>query len=231
MRCYPAAAVLVTAAATLSLMGSSPGCPEDTPPCGRAPAGEVAVFLAGGDTASVFTGALQEAGPVAESGFRTYRFRESGGAEHVLSYRSPEGPLPLQVGGTYEVRVETVPGTPTPSALVVQDADGLLVVAASDYRPGDRVLTSGVDGFLIALDPSECGDRAADPCLESEVNGLLRVEHADSTIRLFQGDIGTVHGFRVRCLTARFVTYSSTCADAGVFGVSYIVERVSTGQP
>jgi len=97
----------------------------------------------------------------------------------------------------------------------------------SDFHPAERVLRDGLAEFEIALIASECTDRAADPCFASEINGILRVEHGGSTAELFHGESATLGAHRIRCLTARTITYSPNCADAGAFGVSYTIQRVA----
>jgi len=205
---------------------SSAGCQEDETPCARAPSGNVTVFLEGEVPAKSFTAAVVEIEPPSESGLRRHRLREADGTERVLVFRAPEDSLPVRTDATYDFLVETVPGMPTPAAVVVGDEGGILFAAVSDYRPGERVLQEGLAGFSIELVPSGCEDRGVDPCFESEVNAVLSVEHADTTARLFQGESLTLGDYRVRCLTARTVAYSDRCADAGVFGISYTVRRM-----
>jgi hypothetical protein len=207
------------------VLAGSPGC-QGNSACLRAPAGSVTVFLEAGGPSAAFSASVAEVTAPAEGGLWRYRLREASGAEHVLVFRAPEEAIPLETGTTYEFALETVPGMPTPASIVVRDEQGLLYASVSDYRPGERVLQGGLPEFSIELTASDCADRAEDPCLESDVNAILRVEHANATAGLFHGDGATLGAYRVRCLTARTVTYRAGCADAGVFGVSYTIRRV-----
>lgn len=199
---------------------------QGNPRCSRLPVGSVTVFLENEGPSASFAATVVEIGAPSESGLRRYRLREPGGSEHVLVFRAPEESIPLALERAYEFTVETVPGAPTPAAVVVRDEEGIVYAGVSDYRPGERVLREGLAGFALEMIASDCQDRAEDPCLDSEVNAILRVEHAGSTAQLFHGDSATLGTHRIRCLTARTVTYSANCADAGVFGVSYTIERL-----
>ena len=56
-------------------------------------------------------------------------------------------------------------------------------------------------------------------------NTRLSVSCDGETISLFQGDSLEVSRYRVTCLTSQDVVYTSACADAGLNGVSFIIER------
>lgn len=209
---------LALALGALACQGSSP--------CARPPVGNVTAFLEGEGPSATFTAAVVEIEPRGESGLVRYRLREPDGTTHVLVFRAPDEALPVRLEGRYAFELETVPGSPTPAALVVLDEQGLLYAGVSDYAPGERVLRRGLPGFVLALEASECASRGVDAGLASDVNALLRVEHAGSSARLFHGDAATLGTHRVRCLAARQVTYRPGAADTGVFGVSYTLRRV-----
>lgn len=210
--------VLALALGALACQGSSP--------CARPPVGSVTAFLEGEGPSASFTAAVVEIGAVGESGLVRYRLREPDGTPHVLVFRAPEESLPVRLEQRYAFELETVPGSPTPAALVVRDEQGLLYAGVSDYAPGERVLRHGLPGFVLALEASGCANRERDPGLATDANALLSVEHAGASVRLFHGDAATLGSHRVRCLAARQVTYRPGSADTGVLGVGYTLRRV-----
>ncbi|HEX6883972.1 MAG TPA: hypothetical protein VF530_11370 [Planctomycetota bacterium] len=169
---------------------------------------------------------MVEIGPPSESGLRRYHLREADGTTHVLVFRVPDETLPVRLEERYAFELETVPGEPTPAALIVRDEQGLLFAGVSDYQPGARVLQRGLPDFVLALEASGCASRDREAGLASDVNAVLRVEHDGSSVRLFQGDAATLGSHRVRCLAARQVTYRPGAADTGVFGVCYTLRRL-----
>lgn len=203
-------------------------CKETSSSCSNQPLGDVTVFVEdlSGASSWTLTGTLTAEPEVTESGLRKYRLRDNTALDHVLVYGAPGEGLPLTVGTEYTVVVETVPGMPTPCGVVITQDGKLCFAAASDYRDLSRVNAQGVPGFSLHLDATDCTDQAQDPCFTTEVNGVLVVSHGDTTVRLYQGDATTLGGFDVTCLTARFLTYSSTCSDAGAFEVAYTIRRL-----
>ncbi len=215
------ARVSAVAAGVLSLAG----CGNGASVCDRPPTGQVTTFLEQDASVATFSARVVGSHTDPENGLTRYELREGPETHRHLVFRAPGVEPPLRAGLEYSFEVETVPGMPTPSALVLRDSEGkLLFVGVSDYAPGDRVLTRGLPGFGISVEEAGCKDRGAEDCLEEDVNLRLRVEHQDAVLRLHHGESGVVGGYRVTCLTARRVTYSPDCADAGVFGVSYVIE-------
>ena len=214
------------------LLGLVPiaGC-RQSGPCAEDPVGEVTVFLDGESGTSAFTGTLESIERPGEAGLRTYRFRDTENVARTLRFGAPGDSLPVAAGGRYSVRVETVPGMPTPNSVLIRDDVGFLFAAASDLGPGARVFQDPPEGFGISLEIATCGDRERNRCFESEINGRLVVARNADASRLYQSESAVVDGVRVTCLTARFLEYSAECADAGAFGVSYTMRRMDAAAP
>jgi hypothetical protein len=155
-----------------------------------------------------------------------YLLADATGARHRLAFDDPTGPLPLLPGERYDVSVDYVMGRPSPCGIVVTDAQGLVLAAASDRDIGAAVLADGVPGFTLRLVPTGCPSRPVSKCFTSRVNAVLEVTRSGRTIRLRQGERGRLGNYQVACHIAEHVTYARGCADAGVFQVSYTIRRV-----
>jgi hypothetical protein len=216
---------LVRALPVLAVLGFlvSAGCRDTDAPCTRSPLGEVTVFLEGESGVATFAGTVEAIGTRSDLGLRSYRIRDEAGGIRTLMFGALEDSLPVSVGTTYEFEVATIPGMPTPNALQILEEGRFLFGAASDFTPGDRVFEVPPAGFQIFMERADCADRGVNPCYTSEVNGQLVCSRKGETARLFQGESAVVDGVRVTCLTARFLEYSDACADAGAFGVSYVM--------
>jgi hypothetical protein len=172
-----------------------------------------------------FAGVLVASSPGSEPDAYRYVIRDASGAERRLAYRAPGGPLPLRNGGSYEFQVDYVGGSPAASGLLIRDQAGLLFIGASDQRLGSHVLKKGSPPFTLALLPAACSSRRSDTCLDAVVNLPLQVRSADGSVELHNGESARLGTFRVTCLTAQAVSYSSRCADAGLPAVSYMIVR------
>jgi hypothetical protein len=189
--------------------------------------GEVTVFLEGPEepASDAFAATVEAILPPDEFGFRRYRLRDEARAERTLVFRAPGDSLPVEPDGTYDFRVETVPGTPTPCAVVVSDETGLLYAGVADYAPGDRVLLEGLAGWDIRLLEVDCEDRGREPCFADERNVALRILHDGEQRTLMHGEQATLGAVTVRCLDARILAYSGNCPDFAEFGTGYTLRR------
>lgn len=199
------------------------------PSCRSEPVGWVTVFLEHSDESQSIhlVGTVVASEPPDDLGFRHYLIEDATGARQRLAFRAPTDPPPLGQGRTYEIQVDYIPGMPSPNGILVRDDKGLLFAAASDHGPGDKVFIDGIPEFRISLEASGCPNRSRDKCYESIVNIRLGVEHAGSTVVLFQGQNATLGPYRVACLLAQDVIYSDACSDAGMFRVAYTITRLS----
>ncbi len=173
-----------------------------------------------------FRATLQAVIPPPDSGLTDLVLAESGGGRRQVAFASPTGLPPVNEGESYAFRLDYVGGAPDATAIVIRDGEGLLYAAATDQRPGAAVLRDGLPGFTLSLLPAECGSRLESECYEAVRNLGLAVEHAGRRVVLFQGESAVLDDYRVDCLIAQEVTYSSRCADAGLPGVSYVITRL-----
>jgi hypothetical protein len=154
-----------------------------------------------------------------------YVIRDATGGERRLVYRAPGGPLPLDEGRSYEFQVDYVGGAPAASGLLVRDAAGLVFAGASDQRLGSHVLKDGISPFTLAVLPPSCSSRRSDTCFDAITNVPLQVRTEGASVELHNGESARLGPYRVTCLTAQAVAYSSRCADAGLPAVSYVIAR------
>ena len=202
-------------------------CRETPEGCAQDPVGEITIFLEGpGEPASdEFSASVEDILPPDDLGFRRYRLRDEADGERTLVFQAPQDSLPLIRGRSYGIRIETVPGTPTPCAVVVEDGDGLVFAGVSDYAPGERVLTTGLPGWDIRRVESDCPDRNRESCLASERNVVLQFRHGEEEHSLMHGERVRMGGMIVRCLDARVFSYSGECPDFAEFGTVYTIRR------
>lgn len=225
-------------AAVAPAADSSPAPADPGAGCAAEPLGEVRVFLDPGRAAAGGAGKMSAPAPAAPSvvfeavvasiappdggGFVTVALRDEA---RNLRFHSPLGPPPLRLGERYRLRVDYEPGYPPASALLVWDSEGLLYAAASDERPGATVLKDGVPGFALRLLPATCDSRPHDRCFEALRNAPLEAAFGGRSVTLHNGGVADLGAYRVTCLTAQAIAYSSRCQDAGRIALSYVIER------
>lgn len=208
----------------LTKTGSAPGVERcEAPPLGRMVVFERVPLDVGSWT---FEATVQTWVPPPDSGLTDLILEEPGGKRREVAFASPTGLPPIRKGARYTFRLDYWGGEPDALAIVIHDGDGLLYAAATDERPGAAVLRDGVPGFTISLLPAECDSRLQNTCYEAVRNVGLAVEHQGRRAVLFQGESAVLDRYRVDCLIAQKITYSSRCADAGLPGVSYVITRL-----
>ena len=220
--------VILLLAVAAALGGGAPQCVSaPTDQCRVEPIGEVRVHLEGTVDSVItrFAGEIVTISPEDDLGFMHLEVRETSGLVRRIALHLPGGAAPLAVGLHAAFRIESVPGTPGASALVVRDDQGLVLAAASDQSPGAAVLRDGLEGFSFSLQSTGCASRPHDACFESIVNQRLSVREAVREVALFHGESAAFDRWRVRCLTAQAVKYAHGCADVAEFGVAYVIVR------
>jgi catechol 2,3-dioxygenase-like lactoylglutathione lyase family enzyme len=174
-----------------------------------------------------FRAAVAAVRPEDDLGLRRLVLREADGHERRLAFALPSGALPVREGETYEFQVDVVAGAPGASGVVISDGEGLLFAAASDQRPGLRVLQAGLPGCEIELLPARCPERGREPCIASARNAPLRAARAGRAVTLLHGERAELDGYRVDVLAAQELRYDPACADAGTVALSYAITRLS----
>jgi len=202
--------------------------------CSAAPGKPVTVFVEGATEADPrlrsFHGVVF-ATAAAPGTVPRYSFTEPDGTVRRLAFFDPDGGLPIVAGRAYDLTVEMVMGEPSPGAILLSDADGLVLAAASDTGLGKHVLADGPPGFTLRLDDGDCHgrdrgkDRDGNPCFAERVNLILEVAHEGTTVRLGHGRKARLGAYEVSCHAAERVKYSPRCADAGVLTVSWTIRR------
>lgn len=222
--------VVALASAGLLLVLTAERCSGDRADCNTEPTGTFSVFLGGAAPASPvhLAGRIIARTGVNGDGFRSLTLSDGAGVPHVVFYQSPGDSLPLAPGDSCAIDVEVVGGAPPVSALTIHDAQGLLFVGACDQLPGAHVLKAGVPGVTLELRATGCPSRAHGDCYRGVYNQDLAVTLGGETKLLGQGQAATLGGFRFTCLTAQRVDYAPGCADAGLYGLSWTMVRVST---
>ncbi|HEV8201283.1 MAG TPA: hypothetical protein VGS03_14800 [Candidatus Polarisedimenticolia bacterium] len=208
--------------------------------CQAPPGKAVTVFLEGAHLdprAATFHGVTfgaAEPGSVPRYPFTARDAAQPGGqVERRLAFFDPGGALPVIAGRAYDLAVEMVMGEPSAGAIVLSDADGLVLAAASDTGLGENVLAAGPPGFTLRLVEAGCRGREVTKCFVERVNLALDVTHEDeatherTTVRLGHGQKARVGLYEVACQAAERVKYSPQCADAGVLAVSWTIRRVA----
>ncbi|NNF08371.1 MAG: hypothetical protein HKN21_16540 [Candidatus Eisenbacteria bacterium] len=219
---------LVLAALSSGALGCSSGLTGATP----GPLGEVTVFWEGetnpGNQKIDVT--VREVPDLDEAGFYRIRVQDAASNEHTLAYRDPLQVSPFREGDEVSVQVEYVPGMPSPSSVRVWRDEVLEFLAVSDFAPGSRVLKDGTSDLSFSWVVTNDEIPTDNPCIESQMRRILRVTLGNDATSLNQGDIKTVGPYTITCLASREVTYTNRCADAGVFGVSFVARRNATSE-
>jgi hypothetical protein len=151
----------------------------------------------------------------------------SGDRRYTVVFGAAGKPLPVIVSQRYVFEIQHKPGYPTACSIVVSDETGMLFAGVTDWSLGVNVMPDGPAGFELNAGESECESRPHGSCYESITNTPLSVSYNGESISLFHGESGKLSEYLVTCLTCQDVVYTSTCADAGLSGVSYIIERAS----
>lgn len=227
-RSLQAALMLIVSQGCLNPEGAGgTSAPDPGERCEAVPPGPVVVFERVPQDAGTrtFRASLAQVVPPPDSGLTDLIFEEPDGERRRVAFASPAGLPPIPEDTVCSFRLDYVGGEPDAAAIVIEDERGLVYAAATDQRPGAAVLKDGLPGWTIALAPAECGSRSSGPCHEAIRNLGLAFEHDGQRVVLFHGESATVGGFRVHCLIAQEVDYSAACADAGLPGVSWAIER------
>ena len=222
--------------------------------CAAEPLGPTGAFLEGARERVRHLEGVRFAGPPGGGDFPVYAITDGEGGRHRLTVENIRlpggdgGPAGgAAAGGPYDLTVEYVMGEPAPSALVLLDQGGLVYAAASDYAPRSKdavagalgasaagaasgasaanVLKTGLPGFALRLVEVGCRSRPVTKCYAARVNLALEVTHGGKTVRLGNGESRDLDGYRVTCRAAERVEYAGGCADTGVLGVSWTIER------
>ncbi len=223
-------------AAALFLVVGAPTCGDSDGACTAEPVGAITAYtldptpVAHIDTEGpvISLSALDENGlqemvirDATTGGLDTLRYGIWGHPDRVVA-------LPVSPGRSYRVTLDHVGGFPEASGLLIQDDRGVLFAAASDRGPGELALTGGIPGFGLTLESSDCASRATDECFTYLRNMRLRVTRTEASAALFHGEETILAGYRILCLTAQEAGYTSTCADAGVIHLSYVIVRADS---
>lgn len=221
----PHSMLLLVTLLSLGWLGCSSGLTGATP----GPLGEVTVFWEGqtnpGDQRIDVT--IQHVPDLDEAGFYRIKVQDAASNEHTLAYRDPLHVSPFREGDEVSVQVEYVPGMPSPSSLRVWKDEVLEFLAVSDFAPGSRVLKDGTSDLSFSWVVTNEEIPTENPCIESQMRRILRVTLGNDATSLNQGDIRSFGPYTITCLASREVTYTNRCADAGVFGVSFVARRNS----
>jgi hypothetical protein len=217
---------LAAALAILPVQGCAPKSgPKD---CFREPASAMTVYVdSRSPTPSRFRGTVTEIDTAAADGFVVVTVRDSLLVERKIHVSAAGSSLPLRKGPAYDFQIESVGGFPSASGLIVRDSTGILYAGASDQTVGGHVLKDGVPGFALTLESAGCPSRPHDDCYDGLYNLRLSVTHAGQTIRLMHPETGRVDAYAITCLVAQRVDYNGKCADAGLQGVSWTIERTN----
>jgi hypothetical protein len=230
-RAQPLWAVFPFACAlSLLLTGSARSPKPFSGDCSADPAQPLAVFLEGDALSPVrFDGTVTARDTAGADGFTILVIRDRQGNEHRIHLRAPGGGPTLHAGAAYSFLIETAPGFPTASGLVVQDSAGIVFAGASDQSPGGHVLKDGLPGLTLVLEDAPCRSRGHSECYDALYNRRLRAIMDGRTLVLFHPHSGFLGNYRLTCLTAQRVIYNKRCADAGQTAVSWTLERETAG--
>jgi hypothetical protein len=209
---------LVPALALALLLAS---CEAPAGRCSTEPAGTTNAFFAGGDASREVVVTVKSMTPLADIG--GFRYDMTDGSR--LTWIAGEPIAALEPGRTARIVVDYSGGSPDASGILVFDGDRLLFAAITDQKPFQHALEQGIPGFVVASGKPVCRSRGRTKCHTELVNVPLTVEHAGERKELYHGERASLGEFEVRVLTAQQVTYSPRCADAGLAGVSLIIER------
>jgi hypothetical protein len=200
--------------------------------CLREPAPALAVWVESGPpTPPKFRGTMADMDTTATGESVVITVRDSLLVERKIHVSAAGSELPLRKGRAYEFQIETVGGFPTASGMIVRDSTGIVFAGASDQTLGSHVLKEGVPGFTMTLISTECPSRPHDDCYDGLYNLRLVVTHAGRTVRLMHPDSGRLDDYLITCRLAQRVVYNSKCADAGLPGVSWTMDRTGPAAP
>ena len=231
---FLSAGILSLACAAPGSGSGGAGRSDDVLDCRAEPGRPVTVFVEGRDgddpralalTGVTFTGAA-EPGAIPR-----YTFTDRDGTTRRLAFLDEAGPLPVEPGKSYDLRLETMMGEPSAGAILLSDAGGLILATAADTGLREHVLAAGPPGFTLRLVDGGCRSRAVSKCFSARVNAILEVTHDGATVRLGHGQRARLGAYEVLCHAAERVEYTPRCADAGVLAVSWTIRRVPSGVP
>ncbi len=223
-------------AAALFLVVGAPTCGDADSACTAEPVGAITAYTLAlsPSTHLDVEGPVVSLSPVDENGLQELVIRDAGTSGlDTLRYGIREHPdrvvaLPVTPGRSYRVVLDHVGGSPEASGILIEDDKGVLFAAASDRGPGELALTTGIPGFSLALEPTDCVSRSTGECFTFIKNMRLRVTHAEASVSLLHGEEAILADYRVVCLTAQDVEYTNACADAGLIHLSYVIARADS---
>jgi hypothetical protein len=171
------------------------------------------------------TGVVESVTP-ADGGYHDRIVVISGDDRYTLLFSAAGKQLPVVESLEYTFEVQHKYGFPTACSLIVSDEKGMLFAGVTDWSLGAKVM-AGPSGFDLVAGSADCGSRQHNNCYESVTNTPLSVSHDGETVTLFHGESRSLSIYDVTCLTSQSVEYTSECFDAGLIGVSYVIERVT----
>lgn len=205
------------------------GCREDTKAeCEDEPLGSLTIWAENVDAFEPvrFAGTVQAISPASDD-FQRISIIGDDAKEWALVFRLPGTTLPVVVNGHYDFEVQYAGGWPAASSVFISDENGFLFAGVSDWEVGANVAKNGIPGFQIEKTPTDCPSRPHGSCYDMLTNALLTVSTDDNKISLYHSTSSLLGSYEVMCLTCQDVGYNSSCADAGLIGVSYTIVRVS----
>jgi len=189
------------------------GAPAVNDRCAAPPAGNAVAFI--------------EAQPMGEISLRATvdRITAKDGATvyelgpRRLVYRG-DGAIPgIRENAAYDFVLDYRPGFPSASTLTISDERGVMFIAVTAQQPKD------IAGFKFTMSDAGCSSRPHNRCYDAIVNQRLHVARNNESVELMNGESALLGGYRLHALTAQKVTYNSSCADAGIDGVSFTIAR------
>jgi VCBS repeat-containing protein len=195
-------------------------------PCGDEPMGIVTAWVEGDYTGKAvrFSGTVESLTP-GNGKLDSITIAADDGSKRVIRFQAPGTGIPVEAGGRYGFEVQHAGEFPTVSSIVVTDEKGLVFAGVSDWDVGANLVKDGVIGIRLRKAPAECEDRPHADCYDTMKNAILVASYGEKSVRLFHGESGELDGYRVTCLTCQDVVYNSSCADAGLITVSYMIVR------
>ena len=195
-------------------------------PCGEEPMGVVTAWVEGDYSGEPvrFSGTVESVAP-GNGKLGSITIAEDDGSRRVIRFQAPGTAIPVEAGHQYGFDVQHAGESPAFSSILVTDEKGLVFAGVSDWEAGANVVKDGVYGVRVAKAPAECEDRPHANCYDTMKNAILNVSLGEGSSRLFHGESAELGGYRVTCLTCQDVVYNSSCADAGLITVSYMIVR------
>jgi hypothetical protein len=204
------------------------GCRESAENvCRIEPAGVVTAWVEGDATGKPvrFSGTVESLTP-GNGKLDAVTVLEVGGGKRVIRFQAPGAAIPVEAGRQYGFELQHAGESPAFSSILVTDEKGLVFAGVSDWEVGANVVKDGVYGVRVTKAPAECEDRPHADCYDTMKNAILNVILGEESARLFHGESAELGGYRVTCLTCQDVVYNSSCADAGLVTVSYLIVRL-----